>query len=356
MRAFYAVRPMRRLPIFAAVFLVLAVAGGYGVLAWADSRAAANMASGTTIGGVDVSGLTRDEALAKLQRRIGESVGRPAQVRVGERTYTLTAQEAGVKVDLAGAVDRAFAAGRDGSLPSRAWRELTSGAIDHQEAAPVTADPKAVRRFVASIHDRLARKPVDASLSMTLESVSVKEEQPGLRLGGREDLVARLSDAMVSRAGARTFTGRMVEVEPKVTKESIFDATPVAVTVSRDAKIVRVFKRGKMSKSYRVAVGEPKYPTPTGQFTVQTMQKNPAWNVPQSEWAGELAGQVIPGGDPRNPLVARWIGFNGSVGFHGTKSISSLGQSASHGCVRMSPSDVTDLFEQVKVGTPVLVA
>ena len=347
---------MRRLPLFAVVFFLLAAAGGYGVLAWADSRAAANMASGTTIGGVDVSGLTRDGALAKLQRRIGSRVGRPAQVRVGERTFTLTAQEAGVKVDLKVAVDRAFAAGRDGSLPKRAWRELTSGQIDHQEAAPVTADAKAVRRFVARIHAQLARKPVDASLSMSLESVSVKEERPGLRLAGREDLVARLTDAMVSRAGARTFSARMVEVQPKVTKESIFDATPVAVTVSRDSTTVRVFKRGKIVKSYRVAVGEPKYPTPTGQFTVQQMQKNPPWNVPNSDWAGELAGQTIPGGDPRNPLIARWIGFNGSVGFHGTKSIDSLGRSASHGCIRMSPGDVSDLYEHVTVGTPVLVA
>jgi lipoprotein-anchoring transpeptidase ErfK/SrfK len=86
------------------------------------------------------------------------------------------------------------------------------------------------------------------------------------------------------------------------------------------------------------------------------MQKNPAWNVPQSEWAGSLAGETIPGGDPRNPLVARWIGFNGSVGFHGTASAGSLGSAASHGCIRMNPSDVIDLFGRVRPSTPVLVA
>ena len=78
------------------------------------------------------------------------------------------------------------------------------------------------------------------------------------------------------------------------------------------------------------------------------MQKNPTWTVPNSEWAGDLAGKVIPGGDPKNPLIARWIGFNGSVGFHGTKSIDSLGRSASHGCVRMAPEDVKDLYERVQ--------
>ena len=109
-------------------------------------------------------------------------------------------------------------------------------------------------------------------------------------------------------------------------------------------------------KTYTVAVGSAEFPTPTGQFVVQTMQKNPSWNVPNSAWAGSLAGQTIPGGAPNNPLVARWIGFNGSVGFHGTASSGSLGTAASHGCIRMAPSDVIDLFTRVKLGTPVLVA
>ena len=113
---------------------------------------------------------------------------------------------------------------------------------------------------------------------------------------------------------------------------------------------------GELVKSYTVAVGSQEYPTPSGQFVVQTMQKNPSWSVPRSEWAGSLAGQTIPGGDPRNPLVARWIGFNGSVGFHGTNSAGSLGSAASHGCIRMNPGDVIDLFERVRAGAPVLVA
>ena len=78
--------------------------------------------------------------------------------------------------------------------------------------------------------------------------------------------------------------------------------------------------------------------------------------MPASAWAGDLAGKVIPEGIRRTLLVARWIGFNGSVGFHGTKSADSLGRAASHGCVRMDPSDVIDLYERLHVGTPVLVA
>ena len=86
------------------------------------------------------------------------------------------------------------------------------------------------------------------------------------------------------------------------------------------------------------------------------MQVDPPWNVPESDWAGDLAGTTVPGGAPNNPLKARWIGFNGSVGFHGTADIGSLRSAASHGCVRMAPADVIDLYERVQVGTTVYVA
>jgi lipoprotein-anchoring transpeptidase ErfK/SrfK len=245
---------------------------------------------------------------------------------------------------------------RAGGLLERGWRELTGGKVDVSEAAPVAVDKAKVRSFVGTIHAAVSRKPKDATLSIELTSVSVSESHPGRRLAGRQELVKRLTAAFENPSRKRALTAQTKTVEPQRTEDDIWEANPTVVTVSREGKTVRVFKRGELTKTYRVAVGDPKYPTPTGQYVVQTMQKDPPWNVPQSEWAGDLAGQTIPGGDPRNPLVARWIGFNGAVGFHGTKSIASLGTAASHGCVRMNPSDVIDLYERVKIGTPVLVA
>lgn len=49
------------------------------------------------------------------------------------------------------------------------------------------------------------------------------------------------------------------------------------------------------------------------------------------------------------------MGFAGAAGIHGTSDIGSLGSAASHGCVRMSESDVIDLFDRVDVGTPVYI-
>ena len=95
--------------------------------------------------------------------------------------------------------------------------------------------------------------------------------------------------------------------------------------------------------------------TPAGLYSIQNKEVNPAWHVPNSSWAGSLAGQTIPGGAPNNPLKARWLGIANGVGIHGTAEDWSIGSRASHGCIRMHVSDVIDLYDRVPIGTPVLI-
>jgi lipoprotein-anchoring transpeptidase ErfK/SrfK len=83
---------------------------------------------------------------------------------------------------------------------------------------------------------------------------------------------------------------------------------------------------------------------------------NPAWSVPNSDWAGDLAGTVVPGGVPENPLKARWLGIFDGAGIHGTDQLGSLGTAASHGCIRMAIPDVIALYNRVPVGAPVYIA
>ena len=95
--------------------------------------------------------------------------------------------------------------------------------------------------------------------------------------------------------------------------------------------------------------------TPAGLYSVQDKQTNPSWHVPNSSWAGSLAGKTIPPG-PDNPIKARWMGLAGGVGIHGTGAVGSLGSAASHGCIRMDPADVIWLYDQVPMGTPVYIS
>lgn len=125
-----------------------------------------------------------------------------------------------------------------------------------------------------------------------------------------------------------------------------------------------VHQREKETKTYPVAVGRPGWETPVGHFEVIRLVKDPIWVVPDiidpaTGRRREDAGQSIPPG-PDNPLGDRWIGFvmlagNNTIGFHGTPNPESIGQAASHGCVRMYNEDIRELFEMVQMGTPVVV-
>ena len=126
------------------------------------------------------------------------------------------------------------------------------------------------------------------------------------------------------------------------------------IMVSRGSFQLTLYKNLKPVKTYTVALGAAGYDTPSGLYAIQDKQVNPTWNVPNSEWAGDLAGKSIPPG-PDNPLKARWMGIANGAGIHGTSDIGSLGSAASHGCVRMSEGDVIDLFDRVEVGTPVYI-
>jgi lipoprotein-anchoring transpeptidase ErfK/SrfK len=167
----------------------------------------------------------------------------------------------------------------------------------------------------------------------------------------RRELLSELRDPR----GARWVRGHLLHIRPRLRKADLRRAYPTYVSVSRGSRIVRLFKRLRRVRTYRVAVGAAGYATPAGLHRVQSKQVNPTWYVPNRAWAGSLAGQVIGPSDPRNPLKARFIALGGGVGFHGTADLGSIGQAASHGCIRMRVPDVINLYNRVSVGTPVLI-
>lgn len=126
------------------------------------------------------------------------------------------------------------------------------------------------------------------------------------------------------------------------------------IVVNLPQRRLFLFRNGEVQHSYPVAVGTGSWKTPTGEFSIQTREVDPTWDVPKSIQA-EMARKgkrvltrVEPG--PDNPLGSRWIGVNGSIGIHGTNAPSSIFTFATHGCVRMATEDVEHLFELVQTG------
>ncbi len=107
----------------------------------------------------------------------------------------------------------------------------------------------------------------------------------------------------------------------------------VSIIIKVQQRVLEVYSNGQLYKKYRVAVGKSDTPTPIGE-----------WNV---VWKAYNWG---------TGFGTRWMGLNvpwGIYGIHGTNKPWSIGQFASHGCIRMRNKDVEELFEWVPVGTPV---
>jgi L,D-transpeptidase ErfK/SrfK len=115
---------------------------------------------------------------------------------------------------------------------------------------------------------------------------------------------------------------------------------------------------GQQVITYPVSIGRMDWNTPIGMTRVVRKDKDPAWYPPASikkEHAekGDILPDVVPAG-PDNPLGqhAMRLGFSGYL-IHGTNNPWGIGMRVTHGCVRMYPEDVEQLFDWVDVGTPV---
>jgi L,D-transpeptidase ErfK/SrfK len=108
-----------------------------------------------------------------------------------------------------------------------------------------------------------------------------------------------------------------------------------------------LFYGSYLVKSYPVATGMRGWPTPRGTFTIIRKDVNPTWYPPS--WA-DVEKPVPPG--LSNPLGTRRLLLSDpSYGIHGTNKISSIGRYITHGCIRLYPWDIVDLFDRVTVGT-----
>jgi len=293
---------------------------------------------GISAGGVDLSGLTVPEAAARLDQLLAPRLQAPMVLGAAGRPWTLTMAEAKLKLDSTRTAKRA--------LYAKAGVTTVAPAISHSRAA--------VRDFVTRVAGRVRKPPRDAAIKITVRHIFREKSHNGRALP--IDSTRAAIDAQVDDPAApRKVHVPLVTVKPRVTFANLARVYNTVVTIDRPRFKLRLFKALKFRKGYGIAVGMAGLETPAGRYAIQNKQVNPAWHVPNSAWAGSLAGQVIPGGAPNNPLKARWLGIANGVGIHGTAEDWSIGTRASHGCIRMHVADVIDLFPRVPVGSPVLI-
>ncbi len=338
--------------ILLAVAIVALLVGAVGVYAY-DSSKKETVANGVTIGGVDVGGLSAGDARAKISRDVAEPLRQPVVVKHRRKRFELGPGQSRVRPDVEGMVDEAIEASRGGNMVSRTFRGITGGEVEKNITVDVKYSRPAVTGLVKRVKARVDRPAKDATVSFEGGQIARVPGQTG-RVLKSEQLKDEVERALV-RPGSNALVANARVIKPKVSVGELEEKYPTFIRVDRNTFKLHLYKRLKLTKTYTIALGQAGFDTPAGLYHVQNKAENAAWSVPNKPWAGDLAGRVIPGGAPDNPLKARWMGFFDGAGIHGTDQTASLGTRASHGCVRMAIPDVKELYEKVEVGAPIYI-
>ncbi|MCK9248890.1 MAG: L,D-transpeptidase/peptidoglycan binding protein [Solirubrobacteraceae bacterium] len=327
---------------------LLLVVGGVMV---ADASGGDRIPSGVTIGTVDVGGMTRDEAITTVRRHVDEHHARTIRVVHSDKEWKLTPRQAKVEVDVEATVDRAMDLADDGNAFTRVFRRITGGSVDKRLTTTTTFSKPAVSRLMDRVAADLKREPQNASVTFEDGKLRVKKGLPGLRLK-RGDVSVAVRKAIVDPSLSPQISAHTHKKQPEVSTADVRKRYGTVLVANRATFKLTLYKKLKPVKTYGISVGKAGNDTPAGQYTIANKAENPAWHVPNSAWAGSLAGTVVPPG-PSNPLKARWMGIYDGVGIHGTADDASIGTNASHGCLRMHVPDVIELYDRVPVGTPI---
>jgi lipoprotein-anchoring transpeptidase ErfK/SrfK len=306
------------------------------------------MLKGMHIDGVNVGGMTRQQALEAVQRHVAPKLRIQITVVANNRRFTVTPSQLGLVAEVSPTVDRALA-GRGLSWMAKLWYRATGQSTNRDVPMPYSENSAQVASFVESVAGKVDRGAQNASIELTNGRLDVRHARNGWSL----DQAAGTS--MVASALAAGQPGS-VAMPARVQRPLVSDREAAAtIAINKGNNQLTLYKGLKVVKRYRVATAKSGFTTPSGTWKVIDKIVNPSWHNPAPGGWGSGMPLVIPPG-PGNPLGTRALQLNApGILIHGTFNAASIGSYASHGCIRMRIPDSVDLFPRVPVGTKVLV-
>jgi lipoprotein-anchoring transpeptidase ErfK/SrfK len=306
----------------------LVFAAGLACAAAPASQPTSVIPPGVSVAGVRVGSLSAEPARARIEAAFRA----PLQVRFRGEATVVTPASLSATLSVDAAVSSALAA--------------TPGS---RIALPVGYSGTRVAKLVGSLARRYDRAAVNAKvIGATSAGPIFAPARAGLAV---QVSTMRAALAQLLRDGTRAPLVLLTRrVSPTRTRAN-FGAV---IVVTRGENTLKLYDGRRLRRTFPVATGQSIYPTPAGVWSIVSKQRNPWWYPPTYDtWAKGL--KPVPPG-PGNPLGTRWMGLTApGVGIHGTDADTSIGYSASHGCIRMHVPDAEWLFDRVPVGTPVVI-
>ena len=133
------------------------------------------------------------------------------------------------------------------------------------------------------------------------------------------------------------------------------DAKPGTIVIQSGERSLYLITGKDQARKYPVGVGRSGKQW-FGTTRIASKHIKPAWKPPVSLRGKRSPDFYIEGGSPQNPMGAAALTLSGGqYAIHGTNAPGSVGGFVSYGCIRMLNADITDLYQRVSVGTPVVV-
>jgi lipoprotein-anchoring transpeptidase ErfK/SrfK len=291
-----------------------------------------------------------ETVLPEVRTAVDAALDHPVRVVAGERAWTVTARELDAVPDLTPAID---ALTELGTVRAVATPQDEPGIrADELEVPLQLADDAPIEALVEEIAAEVEVPVRDARIDTDGGWVVFVPERTGVQVE-RGPTAAAVRAAVLS--GADEVEVETVRTSPGVTR----DAFGQVLLVRQNDRRVYLYENGTIVRDWPAAIGTSDYPTPTGRFTVGAKRYEPTWTNPSPhDWGYGAPAFIGPG--PNNPLGPRAINWNRPGGrdslirFHGTPDEHTVGQAATHGCIRMYNADVIELYDRVDKGTTII--
>lgn len=330
----------------------LGLAGGVaGAAVGYDRSTDDKFLPGVQVAGMEVGGQEPAEVVRDVTARLHAEGDKKVSVTAGPAKVNPSLDDLGLHSDTAAVVDRAEADSRSMGTFRRVWHRLMDKPVNRSYPVRFRLDRGRATGVMANLAKDVDRPPVDAKINTSTGFVTIAPAVAGQevdRTAGLDRLVE------VGERMANGGAGGAVDV-PVKTLQAKVTSFPDIILVRTNENRLYHYENGALARSYTVATGTSQYPTPKGRFQITLKRFRPTWvNPDPGGWGKGMPASIPPG--PANPLGTRALNINApGIRIHGTSNVASLGTAASHGCIRMSIPESEYLFEQVDVGTPVII-
>jgi hypothetical protein len=334
--------------------IVLVILGVTAAAASAYDRAHRDeLLPGVRVNGRPVGGQEQAVVLRQLETPLSDAGRSMVRVTAGPATAALSLQQMGLHSDARAVMAAARADADHLGLAGRMWHRVLHKPVQESYTVRLHVDRNAVRDAMIGLGARVQRAPVDAKIDTSTGFVRIVPAVAGRSI----DLTAATNKAFArgeELAAHPVPNGGTVDAPLLTSKPDVEGFADVLLVRTGENRLYH-YENGNLVKTYMVATGQPKYPTPKGNFKIVLKRFRPVWINPDPTGWGASLPKSIPAG-PGNPLGTRAMNLNApGIRIHGTTNVKSLGTSASHGCIRMAMPDVEELFDLVDNGTPVII-